>query len=254
MVFGLIKQSIRLNVHTMSKNNFSGLTCFNVKSTFSVSELSKEYRFLILESNQKPNYYSKQNFPPNADESGDRSLYLLVKNPVLCFQDVILRNAAILGERFKMQLQIYPGQLHYMGKAFACVKIDTKHTNLMAEIIKQMKILNIELIKTTKTVVPYDTILFYKKHIDFEGKAEDIYYDKENTGRYFFKLKRNIEFDEFEKKISDIKNNCNFHLFDAFLSQLFTNNRVYDFVGIYSEHCDESRLGEFKKHIDKIFS
>jgi len=237
----------------MKNINFSGLACFNVKSSFSVSELSKEYRFLILESNQTPDYYSKQNFPPNADAASERSLYLLVKNQVNCFQDLVLRHAAILSQKFQKQLHIYPGQIVYQAKPYQCIKIDTNDAGFLAEIIKLTKILNIDLVKVAKKVPDYETLLFYKKYIELNEISEGIYRDADNSARYFFLLPRNIEFAEFEQKIEAIKNNCNFHLFDAFLSQLFFKDRVYDFAGIYSQHCDETRLAEFKSNIDKIF-
>ncbi len=215
--------------------------------------MSKEYRFLILESNQTPFYYAKQNFPPSVDAASERSLYLLVKNQVNCFQDLVLRHAAILSQKYDKQLHIYPGQIVYQAKPYQCIKIDTYDVGILAEIIKQTKILNIELLKASKKVPDYETLLFYKKYVELTEISDGIYRNTQNSGRYFFLLPRNIEFVEFEQKIEAIKNNCNFHLFDAFLNQLFFKDRVYDFAGIYSQHCDETRLTEFKSNIDKIF-
>jgi hypothetical protein len=82
---------------------------------------------------------------------------------------------------------------------------------------------------------------------------EGVYNDTNNKNRYFFEIPKHIEHDELKKGITQIKNNCDYHLFDSFIVTLFYKNGVRDFIGIYSLHCDETRFGELKKQISSIF-
>jgi hypothetical protein len=237
----------------MSKIAFSGLTCFSVKLKVSRSELSKDLHYLVLESNQSDGYYAKQDFPPNKLEDKDHHLFLLVKNNVICFQDIVLRHAALVSEKIDVNLHIAPGQMTYQNKSYQGIRINTKHTKYLSKVIEYAKELGIELLEDNKKLEPYVSLVYFKKYVEFEEIMDGVYKDVETSGRYFFKIPRPLEFEEFEQKIDTIKNNCNFRLFDSFLNHLFVKGKVVDFVGIYSQHCEEDRFGEFKMHLEKIF-
>jgi hypothetical protein len=42
-------------------------------------------------------------------------------------------------------------------------------------------------------------------------------------------------------------------LFDSFLAEIFIDKDVYDFIGVYSKHCDKERFAELKQEIKKQF-
>ena len=62
-----------------------------------------------------------------------------------------------------------------------------------------------------------------------------------------------IELEDFVKGMENIKFNCDFHLFDSFLAEIFIDKDVYDFIGVYSKHCDKERFAELKQEIKKQF-
>ena len=75
----------------MENTAMEGLVCISTKLNVARSPYSKELKYLILETDPTPGYYSKGNFPENKKRVFDHHLYLVDKNPINCLQDVILR-------------------------------------------------------------------------------------------------------------------------------------------------------------------
>ena len=232
---------------------FQGLTCFTVKLEVNRCDRSKQLGVLLLESDPNPGYYSKQNFPPNKKNNEDRHCYLLVKNAVNCFQDIILRQSRDLKTKFNHKLHITPGQMTFENKSFQCVRVNTEEVELLPELITILKLNGIEFLSDTK-VKKYTSLIYFKKYIEFAQLMEGVFQDIDVPARYFFSIDKPVDFNEFESKMELIKNNCNFHLFDSFSTHFFLKEDVQDFVGIYSEHCDENRFTELQKELKVRFS
>ncbi|MEN8125435.1 MAG: hypothetical protein ABFR32_09930 [Bacteroidota bacterium] len=236
----------------MKNIELKGLTCFNVNLKVGRSPLSENTKYLILESDPNPDYYSKSNFPPNKEHIGDKHLYFLVKNHLNCFQDIILRNSKKIRDKFNNEMNIYPGYMTFQNNDIPCIRLNTTNADQISFLIKEIKNLGIKLVKDQK-VNDYFSLIHFKKYIEFENIEEYVYRDKENPNRYFFKINKKIDFKDFIKGMDKIKNNCNFHLFDFFLADKFYDNEMLDFIGIYSRDCDKSRFGELKREIRKQF-
>lgn len=236
----------------MKTINFEGLTCFTFKSTVEYSSLSKDAHCVILESSSNPDYYAKQHFPPNKS-SYKRHLFIPVKKSVTCFQDSVIRAVVRLRENVNHHLHIYPGQITFENKVHQCIHMRLDDLDLLDLLIVELKKIDIEFY-SSKRVKSYDSTMIFKKHTRFLELMDSVYQDADNENRFFFKIPNHIEFDKFEKGMEQIKINCNFHLFDSFLSHFFVNDTVEDFIGIYSKHCDKNRFVELKENIKKVFS
>ncbi len=236
----------------IGEKQIDGLTCFSVDLMVGRAPLSDSVNTLVLESDPTPDYYAKGNFPPNEKHVSDRHLYLPVKKTINCFQDVVYRKACQLVEKLDSGLSIYPGQMTFQNEEHQCIRINISKIELLSTLIEEFSNLGIRFY-SDKHVVTYSSFIYYKKYTDFDIIEEGVYKDKKNKYRYFFEISKQIEYDEFKKGIEQIKNNCDYHLFDSFLVFLFYKNKIRDFIGIYSQHCDESRFSELKKEINKIF-
>lgn len=232
----------------MEKIAFEGLTCFTVKLEVERCKKSEDLGVLLLESDHNPGYYSVQNFPPNKKKASDRHCYLLVKNSVNCFQDIVLRLAREVRQNIDHNLHLTPGQMTFNNKEYQCVRINTREMEYVPEVISNLKSLGIEFV-SDKKFDKYTSLIYFKKYIQFIKLMDGVYQDANLAGRYFFEIPKTINYNEFESKISSIKNSCNFHLFDAFFNHFFFKDSVQDFVGIYSEHCDEKRFDELKAQL-----
>ena len=235
----------------MNKIEFDGIACYNVELTVGKSSLSGTSKVLILESNPEPDYYSRANFPPNKRQSNWR-LFLLVKKHIDCFQDIVLRKAYQINEKLSTKIEIMPGQMSFNNKNHQCIRINLTDTEALSTIIDELRTLEIEFL-SDKKVDKFKTKVFFKRYTEFVEIEDGVYRDNLISGRYFFKIDSLIELDTFNEGVKKIKHNCDFHLFDSFLTFLFIKGKGQDFIGIYSEHCDEARFSELKKFIKLTF-
>ena len=237
----------------MKDERFEGLTCFNIKLELERCKRGKDLGVLLLESDHNPGYYSVHNFPPNKKKNNARHCYLLVKNSVNCFQDIVLRLARDVRQNIDHNLHITPGQMTFNNKEYQCVRINTRELEYVPGLISDLKSIGIKFVSDRK-FKKYTSVIYFKKYIEFAKLKEGVYKDANLHGRYFFSIPKNIGYTEFESKIGSIKNNCEFHLFDAYAAHFFWKERVQDFVVIYSEHCDENRFDELKNELDEKFA
>ncbi|MCK5907375.1 MAG: hypothetical protein KAG37_07280 [Flavobacteriales bacterium] len=236
----------------MKNIDIYGTTCYNFEDKLGRTSFSGLSDILILESDPNPNYYSWSNFPPNKHQKSWR-LYLLIKKSINCFQDRILRQSYIINEKLSLDIGIHPGQIVFKNKETQCIRINTDDTSSLEAIINELKKTGIEFIKDSKEK-DFETKIFYKKYTELIKMQEGVYRDSKAEGMYFFEIDRLIEWDVFIEGMKKIKNNCNFHLFDAFLSFNIAKGKAVDYIGIYSKHCEEERFTELKENIKNVFS
>jgi len=235
----------------MKTINFEGLTCFTVKVSLHHSDLSGGVKSLILESGADPDYYAQHHFPPNKSTDA-RHLYLPIKNSISCFQDVVIRAIVRIREKMGHGLDVFPGQIVYENKTMQCIHIQLKEEKRLKTIIEELQNRDIVFF-SDKKVKAYESVAYYKKHTRFTRLQDGVYQDADNEDKFFFEIPHHIDFERFLKGMEQIKTDCNFHLFDSFLSHYFIKDTVKDFIGVYSSHCDQSRFAELKDNIKSIF-
>lgn len=236
----------------MEKIKYSGIACYNVNVKLGRSELSNEKGVLVLETNHQPDYYAKANFPPNKHQNNWR-LFLIVKEHIDCFQDTVLKKAYQINKMLDTNVEINPGQLKFYNKEYQCIRLEITTKEVLGIIIDELKSLGITFLKDKK-VEDYQTNLFFKRYTELIEIRDGVCKDIKISGRYFFPIESILELDEFRKGMDRIKHSCNFHLFDSFLSFMFIEGgKGQEFIGIFSNHCDEERFSELKKNIENIF-
>lgn len=233
----------------MENIKFDELACFTHESEVASFNL-KDSKYLILESDFRPGYYSKGDFPQNKANQKEHYLYLPVKKTINCFQDEVLRVADKINNKEKTIFHVSPGQMTYSGTDYQCIRIKATEINNLMKLINELKEIGIKFFKH-REVKPYISEIHHKEFVSFKKVGDGIFQDNDNREMHFIHLPKNIEFNVFLDLVGTIKNNCSFHLFDAMLVSVFTKDKVHDFAGIYSKHCEESRLPEFKLHIEK---
>ncbi len=237
----------------MEEIKHSGIGCYNVNVKLGRSELSDKTGLLILETNHQPDYYSRAHFPPNKHQSSWR-LFLIIKKHIDCFQDIVLKKAYQINKALGTEMEIMPGFMEVNHKKHQSIRINLSNKGLLDTVIKELESIDIEFVTNSK-VKDYETTVYFKRYTELIEIQKGVFKDSRIPGHFFFPIDTIIEFDEFEKGIERIKNGCDFHMFDSFLSFMFTEGgKGQDFVGIYSDHCDESRFGELQKNIIETFT
>jgi len=234
----------------MKNIDLYGLTCFKVKLKIDKAKDVGNMKYLLLESDPNPDYYARHNFPPNEEHTRQKHFYLLVKNHINCFQDVILRNTAMVREQFG--LLMHPGYMTFNNEDFLGVRLDVTDISRLVPLTEMLKELGLRFVRD-KHVHPYESLVHYKKYVEYMEIEDGVFQDHNDPYRFFFKINRHLDFDHFQKGMEEIKFSCNFHLFDAFLTDMFIRNEMLDFVGVYSKHCDPTRFGELKKELKRYF-
>ncbi len=234
----------------MLSKDFSCYTCFSTK--LMVARFPSEHNegILILESSPYPSYISWSGFPDNLKSVKDHHLYLVVKKPFSCFQDRVIRYSYKIMKKMDLSLHVSPGQISLQNETHPCIRIRTEETAQLKPFITTLKQLGIQFM-ADKKIKPYEALIQFKRYTNFKNTDDDIFIDKENSNRHFIPIPVDIDYETFEKMIKDIKNNCDFHMFDASLVYLNCGDRFVDMVSVYSEHCEERRLPELKKSLDE---
>ena len=229
----------------------SGYLCFFTSLKLTSFNPNGKNDWMILESHSAPGYYSKANFPINTRRQFDRHLYIVVKKPAACFQDLVLRKSGELKRELNLTLYTSPGQLTLFNKSYQCIRVRVSQVYDIYPLIDALKAEGIEFLKYKK-VSTYSSFIQHKKYIKFKKLDDCVYQDEQVPNRYFIQIPRPVDYNEFEKLIEDIKYNCKFNHFDASLAYLNQEEHTFDFAALYSDHCEKDRLSEFKEHIDKL--
>jgi len=229
----------------------SGYLCFFTTLKLTSFNPKGKNEWMILESNSAPGYYSKANFPINEHRQFDRHLYIIVKRPAPCFQDLVLRKSSEIIQKQNLTIYASPGQLKLFNKNYQCIRVRVSQIDNIYPLIDGLKAEGIEFLNYKK-VDTYYSFIQHKKYIKLNKIGECIYQDEQVPNRYFIQLPRTIDYSEFEKLIEEIKYNCKFNHFDASLAYLNQGENTFDFAALYSNHCEKDRLSEFKHQIDKL--
>ncbi len=232
-------------------NNIEGYICFAERLDLALSPFSTKDSVLILESDPEPGYFSKNGFPENLAKASDHHLYILTKHPVTCFQDWVIQHSFKVREELNLNLHISPGQLTFINKSHNCLRIRTREVESIKPFLKDLEKLDIEFVKHSKHVQPYNSVVHFKKHAELTPLEEGVYADVNDKNRHFIKVPKSLDFEDFETVVEKIKNNCGFNMFNAAYATLPRRNEVMNFIALYSKHCDEKRLPEFKYYLDK---
>lgn len=227
------------------------LTRYNLKRNVARSPLSTQIKYLILETDPTPDYYARNNFPPNKRDR-NMHLYIPIKHHINNFQEIVLTNICLLNKKHKTNFHVNPGHMIFQKKNYQCIRIKETDTNTLQIIIDEFKALGLSFFKDTKVKI-FESSIFYNQYTEFLEIEDGVYQDKNNEFKFFFTISNHVELDEFLSKIKDIKNNCDYHLFDAFSSYMFVKDKMLCFAGIYSENCDKARFGELKENLEKSF-
>jgi len=239
-----------LKKDTMKTIAFSRMICLSTELSVAAYPGGDQYKILILESDPRPGYFAKGGFPEHLKHVHDHHLFVVIKNPVSCLQDKIIRHACRIKEEQKLSLHASPGQMTVFNQSHSCIRIRTTEVDHLGVFIREFQKMGIEFMHR-KNVKPYTSFIQFKKQIDFISLGEGIYQDANEKNRYFVSIPMDIEYAEFKQIISDVKNNCNFNMFDASLAYYHENDCTHDMVTLYSEHCDETRLPEVKAFLEK---
>ncbi|MFW5705498.1 MAG: hypothetical protein ACOCX8_00725 [Bacteroidota bacterium] len=237
----------------MDAPNFDGLVCFKIERTVGRSSESGIHNCLVLESDTTPDYYAWKNFPPEKHVSGKRLVYLLVKNRILCFQDIVLRHNAILSAHENDMARISPGYMSFQNEHQLCIRIKLSQNHLPDNLIGNLKNIGMQFFSDRK-VKNFSSYIHYKYYAEFDRISDGMYQDRNDPHRFLLPITQYIDIRDLKPWMDEIKSNSGFYLFDSFLAETFLHGQFIDFIGVYSDHCDEGSFWKLRQEIEGIFA
>ncbi len=229
---------------------YSELTCITRNYKLKYFDFNNKFKYLLLNSGEAKGYYSRGNFLFNQSKLLDFHLFLVVKKGVSCFQDIVIREGVKLSKKFDLAKHIAPGQIIFENKPTLVVRIRPVEFENLNLIIEALQKHGIEFVKNKK-VQTFETKAFYKKYYEFKELADGIYQEDASTKRFFIKMPKSIEFEEFKKLIKEIECTSKFHLFEYFLAELYHKNTIINFAGVFSSNCIVDNFEVLKSELEK---
>ena len=145
-----------------------------------------------------------------------------------------------------------PGQIIFENKPTPAIRFRPCEVEHLDAVVDALSKHDIKFIKDKK-IEPFQTTAFYKRYVEFKKIQENVYQDNTIDSRYFIQIPGLISYEEFKGMMEKIKNTTKFKMFDYFLAQLYHQNKIIDFAGVYSTNCQIDMFEEFKTEINKKY-
>ncbi len=236
-----------------TKNYFSGYLCITKEEEITSLPIGKDFKALILESNIFPGYYSPQNFPITSKSISEKFLYLIIKGQTHCFQDKIIRKLQKVKKQLGVELNACPGEIKVFNKMSSCIRITNVDFDPLEKVITLLKKDGVEF-HQHKNIKPYFGFIHIKKWVELKQLFDGVLQNIESPNEYFVEIPRQIEWNDFAKITTKVKNNCGTMSFDAAQGAILQKCALKDYVRIFSTNCETQRLPELKDYYQKEIS
>lgn len=236
-----------------TENYFNGYLCITKEEEITSLPIGKDFKALILESNVFPGYYSSQNFPGTNKSISEKFLYLIIKGHTHCFQDKMIRKLQNVKKQLGVELKACPGEIKVFNKMSSCVRITDVDFDLLKQVIDLLRQEGVEF-HQHKKVKPYFGFIHIKKWVELKQLFEGVLQNMDSPNEYFIEISRQLEWNDFAKITTIVKNSCGTMLFDAAQGAILQKCALIDYVRIFSSNCELSRLPELKKYYHEEIS
>lgn len=183
-----------------------------------------------------------QNYDPN-------SIFLITKGQYLT-EDIFIHSQNIR-KTVDFSFNAAVALVDYQNKKYPAIRIkDLKNYSFIPELISAYVEQGINFEKK-KSVSEFNTLIQVKKEFMLEPLDNECYKDLFDDHMYYFEIPEIMEWDPFEKIISDIKYNNTGLNFDAALSLLYRAKRVVFAVRIFKQDVSMEELKLIKEQFYK---
>jgi len=234
----------------MKNIEFDTLACIHNKLEL-VSVPKNQAKVMVLEPN--PNsIYNQQNNIVCSQKPNSKHFYIPVKYEQYCFQDLILRNASSIMEKYLSVENIHPGQLNLFNQNYQCIRIVSTDPEILPYLISDFLDRGIQFL-SQNNVRSYLSYIYYKKHIELKIIDKGIYLDSNEAGRYYFGVPKSMHFDAFIEGLEKIMITVNIPCSAPLLMYLYNKKRMLDFTGIHLTYNDPEFLKNIQASLNALF-
>lgn len=205
------------------------------------NEFSKKY-FVLKNSHPYPGYY-EQSIPDENILVPD-SLFLITKE--IYSHEKIFRIAQTIRNCCGINFNATPASIQVFNVTKSCIRIKgfddlNNLENLVNEFVKY----DIRIDKQGQ-IHEYKVLINVFKYFNVQETAKDEWADLDDKRFNYFRLKKFIEWEEFEEISLKIKHNIENNQFDVAQGVFYLDNSIVDVVRIYSDKIDNNRMDKIK--------
>ncbi len=198
---------------------------------------------MVLEARRPfPGYYTG----PQSPASGIKPpyyLFFIIKPTNLCTEDNIIRITQKIKQQSSLVFDSCPGQLSLFNIMQPHIRIHTSDMDIVPELVEHYKENGI-VFQKAKEVTEATSLIRIKKYFELEPVYENVYRAADNPFFRYIRIPRQIDWGSFEKITDIIKVNNDFANYDYALAAFYQQCGFEDYIRIYSEHCDCTKLPE----------
>ncbi len=196
---------------------------------------------LILESQDSFSEYDCNNQNKNSSQKKMHYLFFLVHPFKACTEDQFIRITQNIKKTYEKDFDAFPGQLTLFNITQSCIRIRTKDTGILPDLIDSYKAHGIHFMPH-KPVMPYTSMVRIKKYFELEKFAEGIYLNKDNKNFKFLKIPDEPDWTFFEIIIEELKSDPKYSKHRFALTAIHSAEGFEDYVRVFSEDCDFEKL------------
>ena len=179
-------------------------------------------------------------------------LYLLVYPFKTCTEDQFIRITQNIKKYFYKSFDSFPGQLTLFNVTQSCIRIRTKDTEILPDLIDAYKAHGIHFMPH-KPVMPYTGMVRIKKYFELEEFEDGIYLNRGNKNFKFFSIPDEPDWTVFETITDALKNKPEYSDYRFALAAIHSADGFNDYVRIFSNECDLAKLLKLKTDLLEKF-
>ncbi|MCF8373777.1 MAG: hypothetical protein K9H64_19300 [Bacteroidales bacterium] len=233
-------------------NDIQAYGCVTKKETLASYSQGESFKEFVLEANEPfPGYYCAGNLP-FGKSCKPSYLFFIIKPAIACTEDYIIRVTQKIKQLYKFDFDACPGQLTLFNNLQPHIRIHTEDLSIIPDLIKAYKENGI-VFQKNKKVKPYTSMIRIKKYFDLEYISEGVFKLRDNEFFKYIRIPKEIDWKSFETITMTIKNTYDFKNYDYALSAIYQKCGFEDYVRIFSENCDCSKLPMLRqKYVEEI--
>lgn len=183
-----------------------------------------------------------------ANDPGDLSpiyVYIATDRTYSVFE--ILRASQILRDELNKSIDVAKAFICYGDKLINAIRIrHIDNYSIVKDIQQSLKNSGINLLSASGSFKNLSAKITLNKNFSFKKFSEDICIDADESNHSYFKIPKQLSFEEFTELSKKVRNNWFESKFDAALGCYVTDQNVVDFVRIYCDNQEQEYLDNLK--------
>lgn len=151
------------------------------------------------------------------------------------------------------ELDVAPGNIFIANEMFYVYRVrNLQHYNQIHQVEDFIEKAGLKLKKGIRRINKQNGIIYLNKFLHLLPVSDGFFMEKENQNRGYFKINRNIDWDEFKYITRQVKFNTSLLFFDAARAAFMEKGKITELVRIYRENLTLQNLHDIREIYQKF--